>query len=91
MKGVLLDKKSGDLLVEGGRSVVGDIESQSIMAVVCGMRGELKEMPLLGGEAGLLCGGSVDPFWSGRVKRMLKSVGMDWVRVKAEGERITIE
>lgn len=91
MKGLLLDSESGDLLIEGGRSVVGDTESQSIMAVVCSMRGELKEEPLLGGEAVLLRGGSEDPFWAGRVKRMLKRVGIDWVRVRVEGETITIE
>lgn len=65
MKGILTDAVSGDLLVERGRIATGDTEWQTAEAVVVTMRGELKEHPLLGGEAGKLRGGCADRMWAG--------------------------
>ena len=65
MKGILIDAGTGDLLVERGGIAVGDTEGQTAEAVVLTMRGELKEHPLLGGEAGRMCGGQPDVMWLG--------------------------
>lgn len=91
MKGILIDIATGDLLIENGRVAVGDTESQTAEAVVVTMRGELKEHPLLGGEAGKLRGGCLDVMWAGEVRQMLRGCGVDCERVKIENDIITIE
>ena len=51
MKGMLIDSITGDLLIEHGRIAIGDTGEQTAEAVVTTMRGDIKEHPLLGGEA----------------------------------------
>ena len=81
MKGILIDNTTGDLLVEHGRIAVGDTEGQTAEAVVTTMRGDIKEHPLLGGEAGRLRGGQPDVMWPGNVRQMLRGCGVDCERV----------
>lgn len=57
MKGMLIDSITGDLLIEHGRIAIGDTGEQTAEAVVTTMRGDIKEHPLLGGEAGRLRAG----------------------------------
>ena len=76
MRGILIDTETGDLLVERGGIAVGDSEGQTAEAVVTTMRGELKEHPLLGGEAGRMRGGQVDVMWPGEVRQMLRGRGV---------------
>ncbi len=92
MKGILTDAVSGDLLVERGRIATGDTEWQTAEAVVVTMRGELKEHPLLGGEAGKLRGGCADRMWAGEVRQMLRGCGVECERVTVEADgKIMIE
>lgn len=92
MTGILIDERSGDLLIEHGSIVIGDIESQTAEAVVVTMRGELKEHPLLGGEAARMRGGSYDVMWAGNVRAMLQGCGVECERVNVETDgTITIE
>lgn len=91
MKGILIDTETGDLLLEAGRVAVGDTESQTAEAVVVTMRGELKEHPLLGGEARKLEGGNEDRMWAGDVRAMLRGCGVECERVRVEEGIITIE
>lgn len=82
MKGILIDIATGDLLVgAGGGIAVGDTEGQTAEAVVRTMRGELKEHPLLGGEAGRMRGGQPDVMWPGEVRQMLRGCGVECERV----------
>lgn len=92
MKGMLTDAASGDLLIEQGRIAVGDTEGQTAEAVVRTMRGELKEHPLLGGEAGRMRGGQPDVMWPGEVRQMLRGCGVECERVTMESDgTISIE
>ncbi len=92
MKGILIDAGTGDLLVGHGGMAVGDSEGQTAEVVVMTMRGELKEHPLLGGEAGRLRGGPADVMWPGEVRRMLRGCGVECERVTMEADgTISIE
>ena len=91
MKGLLIDTETGDLLVEHGRAAIGDSESQTAEAVVVTMRGELKEHPLLGGEARKLEGGTEDRMWAGEVREMLRGCGVECERVRNDNGIIIIE
>lgn len=91
MKGILIDRVTGDLLLERGRVATGDTESQTAEAVVVTMRGELKEHPLLGGEACKLEGGNENRMWPGEVREMLRGCGVECERVRNENGIITIE
>ncbi|MBO4945610.1 MAG: hypothetical protein J6C91_10210 [Muribaculaceae bacterium] len=92
MKGILIDAGTGDLLVERGGIAVGDTEGQTAEAVVLTMRGELKEHPLLGGEAGRMRGGQPDVMWAGEVRQMLRGCGVECERVTMEADgTISIE
>ena len=91
MKGILIDEVSGDLLIERGHIAIGDTESQTAEAVVKTMRGELKEHPMLGGEAAKLEGGTVPVMWPAEVRQMLRGCGVECERVKLEDGIIVIE
>lgn len=91
MKGILMDPQAGDLLLEGGQVAVGDSEGQTAEAVLLTMRGELKEHPLLGGEARKLPGGGEDRMWAGEVRAMLRGCGVECERVRYEDGVITID
>lgn len=92
MKGILINAETGDLLVERGGMAVGDTEGQTAEVVVRSMRGEVKEHPLLGGEAGKLRGGCADVMWAGEVRQMLRGCGVGCERVVVESDgTISIE
>lgn len=92
MRGILIDERTGDLLLSGGEIAVGESEGQTAEAVIVSMRGELKEHPLLGGEAGRLQGGAHDVMWAGRVRQMLRGCGVECERVVMESDgTISIE
>lgn len=92
MIGILIDPETGDLLAGKGGMVVGDSEGQTAEAVITTMRGDLKEHPLLGGEAGRMRGGTPDVLWPGTVRQMLRGCGVDCERVTMESDgTISIE
>lgn len=88
MTGILIDGSSGDLKLNGGAIAIGDTELQTAEAVLLTLRGELKEHPLLGGEAGRLRGGTVDAMWAGNVRQMLRSCGVECERVSIDSNGI---
>lgn len=92
MNGILIDAESGDLLIEHGRVVIGDTDSQIVEGVLVAMRGEWKESPLIGGEVKKMLGGQVDVMWRGEVKKMLEASGLDVQKVSiSEDNIITVE
>lgn len=92
MNGILIDAASGDLLVEHGRVVIGETDSQIAEGVLVAMRGEWKEWPLIGGEVKKMLGGAADVMWRGQVKRMLEACGLEVQKVCiTEGNTITVE
>lgn len=90
MKGILIDHDTGDLLVKDGSLVLGDTSGQIAESVLNSMRGEWKEFPLIGGEVRKMLGGTPDPMWRGRVKKMLQSCGLDVQRITIENDTITL-
>lgn len=91
MKGILIDNEKGDVLVERGRVAVGETEGQTAEVVLVTMRGELKEHPLLGGEAQKLEGGNGERMWAAEVRAMLRGCGVECERVRTENGVIRIE
>lgn len=91
MKGILIDSLTGDLLIEHGHIAIGDTESQTAEEVVRTMRGDLKEHPLLGGEAEKLEGGQIPVMWPAEVRKMLRGCGVECERVSLDDGIIMIE
>lgn len=92
MNGLTTDIESGDLLIEDGSAVLSESEGQTAETVLVSMRGELKEVPLVGGEARLLLSGERDVMWPGEVKKMLKSVGVEATKVSVSDDGVvTVE
>lgn len=92
MTGILIDGETGDLLAGRGGILTGDSEGQTAEAVIVTMRGDMKEHPLLGGEAGRMRGGCHDVMWAGNVRQMLRGCGVECERVSVESDgSISIE
>lgn len=91
MKGILIDRETGDLLVRDRSMVIGDTEAQTVETVLVANRGEFKESPLIGGELTKQLSGGIDVMWPGEIKKMLKACGVSCERVKVENGEITIE
>lgn len=104
MKGIVLDT-TGELSLErywrGTGEVpvpkhthtvaVGETNAQSIEHLLRANRGEFKEMPLIGGEVVKHIGGQPDEGWCARVKKQIKSVGLQVRRVSMTETDITVE
>lgn len=92
MKGILIDEQTGDLMTVQGVIAIGDTEVQTAEAVLMMQRGELKEHPMLGGEARKMCGGHPDRMWASDVRAMLRGCGVECEKVRMEEDgTITIE
>lgn len=77
MHGMIIDHRTGDLLIEGGSVTLGSTDAQIAESVLVSQRGEWKEFPLLGGEVRSMLGGEKDPMWRVRVKKMLRRCGLE--------------
>ena len=77
MHGMIIDHRTGDLLVEGGSVTLGSTDAQIAESILVSQRGEWKEFPLLGGEVRSMLGGEPDAMWRVRVKKMLRSCGLE--------------
>ena len=64
MKGILVDD-NGDLMISGGRLVIGDNRAQVAQHLIGAFAGEYKHAPMLGGNARNMIAGQPDPFWVG--------------------------
>lgn len=82
-----IDISSGDLLIDKGKAVIASTDSYIAHLVILSFRGEIKEFPLIGAEAKLLCAGQPDPFWAGNTKKMLLACGvaMNDITVQPDG------
>lgn len=86
MKGLTTDTTTGDLLLQNATAAITDCEEQIIETVVLAIRGELKEIPLIGGETRLQLGGNVDVLWAPSVKKIIKAVGVDVSKVTMDND-----
>ena len=73
---MVIDDVSGDLLLEGGRLSVGRSETTIAGIVTTANRGELKELPLIGGEAERQLGSPRQGMWLTRLRKHLTAVGL---------------
>lgn len=91
MRGILIDKDTGDLMVKGGRMEIGSTESQTAELVLRTAPGEWKETPLLGADAVRQLGGTRDVMWPGRVRKMLRQCGLDVAEVRVDAGEVVIK
>lgn len=91
MKGFVLSSETNDLLVEKGAVTVTDNEAQICENVIVAVRGELKEIPLIGGEVRFMLGGATDVMWPTRVKKMIQACGVDVSKVSVSDNVVTVE
>lgn len=90
MTGILIDTKTGDLLVEQATMQIGNTDYQVAEHVLVAQRGEYKELPLMGGEVKQHLGGTVDKMWRSRLRRMLQAAGVQIRRVMVDGGEIEL-
>jgi len=91
MKGIILDE-NGDFILSGGRIQVGDAAGQVIENILKANRGEFKEVPIIGGEAIKMLGGTApNPMWCMNVKKQIESMGVPVSRVRMTDNEIVIE
>lgn len=90
MKGIQLTAR-GDFALEGGRIALGEADLQTADAVIRAARGEFKEAPLVGGEVLRMQGGAPDGEWCVRVKKMLRSVGINVQSVSMDASQINVQ
>lgn len=76
MIGILVDERTGDLLIRNGKIAVGDNTLQCVEQIIKSSRGEYKEFPLIGGECFKLLHGNYSRFWPNRVKKMCQFMGI---------------
>ncbi|MCD8266403.1 MAG: hypothetical protein LUC33_04530 [Prevotellaceae bacterium] len=92
MKGFVLSSESNDLLVEHGAAAIRDNEAQICENVIVAVRGEMKEIPLIGGEVRFLLGGARDVMWPTRTKKMIQSCGVEISKVSiSDDDTVTVE
>lgn len=75
-KGLSIDNATGDLLVDYRNTVIGRAATTIAALITTTNRGELKEMPLIGGEAAMQMGGCRQQLWLTRLRKQLTAVGL---------------
>ena len=88
MVGLLIDTSSGDILVEAGRSQVGNTDAQIAETLLVAWRGEFKEFPLLGGEILSHLNGEWNETWPADVKKQLSACGVGASIVKITDDNV---
>lgn len=78
---------SGDLSINNGKMVIGDTSTQIIAIVINMNKGELKEYPLLGGDAKKMMGGTAPPItWTVEAKQMINDCGVTVSNVSVDSD-----
>lgn len=91
MTGILLDPQTGDLAVNDGALVIGDVTSQTIEHVLLTNRGEVKIFPMVGAEVVRMRKGTADAVWCAAAKSMLRLCGVPVSKVYAAAGEIYVE
>lgn len=82
---------TGDLNISGGRLVIGQPQGTITEIVTVSNRGELKEQPLIGGEAYRQLGAPKVNLWLTRLRKMLTAVGLSVTTLAMEQDGLNIE
>lgn len=82
----------GELSLSKGKITLADQQAQSIELLLRSCRGELKQLPLIGGEVIKLLGDSPPSrLWCENIKKQLQSVGIEVRQVIYKDNQIRIE
>lgn len=90
MKSIQLDQ-SGDISVQNGDFVLGEINEDIVQSLLIASKGEFKEDLNLGANVQAFLNGMVDPFWTQETKRMLKIGGVDVKNINITDNEIIID
>ncbi|MBE6339810.1 MAG: hypothetical protein E7069_03595 [Bacteroidales bacterium] len=74
--GLILDSETNDLLIDGRCIALGRPQTTIATIVTTANRGELKELPLIGGEANRQLGSPRQALWLTRLRKQLVAVGL---------------
>ena len=90
MKGILTDNNN-EIMFSGKDFLIGDIDGQTVEAIVTEHRGAFKEMPIMGFGATRVLGGNFNPNWKNEIKESLKKGLVTAKTVEFDNENISIE
>lgn len=82
---------AGDLMVENGDFVLGDVKPDMVADILNYMPGDNKAAPELGAGLRLSMGGKPDAFLSSRLKSQSQSQGIEIRNVLINGSDVAIE
>lgn len=83
--------ETGDLNITDGRLVIGQPQGTITELVTISNRGELKELPLIGGEAYRQLGAPKVNLWLTRLRKMLTAVGLSVSTLALNDDGLNIE
>ncbi|MHB9003523.1 MAG: hypothetical protein ACYC6C_05605 [Coriobacteriia bacterium] len=90
MIGILIDD-TGDLQVNNGSLVLGNIDEQIAQMVVVANPGDIKESPMLGKSIDMLINGSPDEFWKMDLITQLKTQHLNPKKVTITETEINVD
>lgn len=90
-KALTLDPQTGDLALQGGRLALGRPQATIASIVATANRGEIKELPLIGGEADRQLGSPRQDLWLTRLRKQLEAVGLKVRSLAVESPSNTIQ
>ena len=85
------DTETDDLLIEGRGIALGRPQTTIASIVTTANRGELKELPLIGGEADRQLGSPRQELWLTRLRKQLTAVGLKVKMLRIEPHSNTIQ
>ena len=86
-----LDPDTDDLALDGGRLALARPETTVATIVTTANRGEIKELPLIGGEALRQQGTPHQGLWLPRLRKQLTAVGLKVSRLEVADGQIEME
>lgn len=94
MIGIIVTE-GGELAMQRGRLALGEVRSQNIELLLRCNKGELKQLPIFGGEVMRMLGSSMKladiAMWKADIKKQLKAANLEVGDIRIDGENIIIE
>lgn len=94
MMGIVITK-GGELAMQRGRLTLGEVRSQNIELLLRSNKGEIKQLPIFGGEVMRMLGSGMKSadvsMWKADIKKQLKAANLEVSDIRIDGENITIE
>jgi hypothetical protein len=90
MKDLIIDEY-GNMKIKNGDFAIENCEEQICRHLVNAFTGEYKHAPTLGGNAKNLLNGIPSPFWSGDIKKQLKTQFIEVNELYFQGSELIID